>query len=106
MAVHPACSGEIEQHSTVETAGRAKVDVLDRGIETKLGRSKATLKTAVLAFGHLPVHEQSEAILEAKTAIGCRLFALLGEAMGHAGEIEAVELVERWCREHGISFQR
>ena len=95
MGVDPARRGEIEEDAPVETAWRPEVDVLDRRRDAQLGRPEVALQSAVLAVGRLPVDEQAETVLEAEAAIGGRLLTLLGEGVGHAREVEGVELVER-----------
>lgn len=54
---HPARAREVEQLTSIETAWVAEVDVFDTGIESELGRPQLALNTAVLAIGHLAVHE-------------------------------------------------
>ena len=102
VRVHPARAGEIEQLTSIQPTGMAEVDVLDRGIQAQLGGSHVPFEPPVLALGHLAVHEQPQTVFEAETAIGCGLFALLGQTMGHTREIEAVELVEGGTGEHVV----
>ena len=69
----PARRGQIEQDAAVEPPSRPEVDVLDRGRQAELGRPQVALEPTVLPFGHLPVDEQAEPVLERKGpyVVGC-----------------------------------
>jgi uncharacterized Zn-binding protein involved in type VI secretion len=95
MSADPAPGAEIEQRSAVQAAWSTEVHVLDGGGNTQSGDSQVAGQAAVVSVGQFAVHEQPESILEAEVSIGGRPLALLGQAGGHARQIEGVELVER-----------
>ena len=99
MGGHPAARGEIEQHAAVEPGWPGSRCPRSRP-RPELCRAEVALQSPVLPFGRLPVDEEAEAILEARRSIGGGLFALFGKGVGHPGEVERVELVDRRVGQH------
>jgi hypothetical protein len=64
--VDPAAGGQLKHQCLVEPARCAVVQILDTGVVLELGLAQTRLQAPILAFGHLPVDEQAEALLEAK----------------------------------------
>ncbi len=64
-----------------------KVDIFHAGVLTKRGFFKPRLKTAVLAFGHFPIHQQPQTLFEAES-LDVGHFHLLLQGMHHAGKTQ------------------
>jgi hypothetical protein len=104
MGIDPARRGQFEEVPPIESVRRPEVDILHARGQAESRSPKVALQAAVLTIGGLAVDEHAEAVLKAETAIGGGLLTLLGECVGHASEVEGVELVSCRCAEHGSSL--
>jgi hypothetical protein len=94
VRVDPFAAGELLEQSTVETARRAIIDVLDDGVLAQPGIAQAGGQALVAAMGGLAVEQQPQLIgmAERRGVAGGLQF---GEGLRHAGKAELVQLVER-----------
>ncbi len=94
---------ELEEGAAVEAAGRAQVDLLDRGLHPQLGGLQPARQAALLARRMLALDHEAEALGEAELGVtGAR--RLLGERFGHRPEPEVVEALDRECVVHLLPF--
>ena len=100
MVPDPVAGGEAEEDTAIQAALRAEVDVLDTRGVAETGDLEEPREAAVAAREALALEEQREAVLEGETGeIGHAL--LFFERVGHAGEAERVQEVERLLHQHG-----
>ena len=81
------------------TSRGAEVDVFDHGGLAQARFGEAIMEPAVLALGHLAIHQQAESLAEAELLDAGHLQLLL-ERPGHAGQAQGLELVERRVDQH------
>jgi hypothetical protein len=102
MLADPLTARELEEKSTVEAAVGAKVDVLDDGRLAQPGLPQAAGEPFVLAAGRFAIDEQPEPILAAEFA-GIGGVVQLDEGIGHGGEAERPQALDRGVDQHRIS---
>jgi hypothetical protein len=93
VAAHEARLGQGEHLWPLEASPAPEVDVLDDGVGSQLGLLQATLETAVLPLGDLPVDEHPEALLEAERLVVGPL-TLLGEPGGHRHQPQGMKSLD------------
>src|SRR6202023_319841 len=103
VVADPLARAERAEQRAVESAGSAEVDVLDHGGLAQARFGEAVIEPAVLAFGHLAIHERTESLASAELLDATHL-QLLVERPGHAAQAQGLELVERRMDEHTGSF--
>jgi len=98
----PFTARELEEQSPVEPAVGAEIDVLDDGRLAQPGLAQTAGEPLVLAAGRLAVDEQPEPILAAEFA-GIGSVLQLDEGIGHGGEAERAQALDRGMDQHRIS---
>jgi|SRR5450756_293711 len=94
------CASASEDVRTIQPAGAAEVEVLDRGgADPELGRPKIALEASVVPVLGLAVDEQAQALLEGERLVVGPLL-LVGEGARHLAKVQRVELVEGRVDEH------
>src|SRR6202035_4018370 len=94
VLVQPAAAGEAVDQAAVETARSAVVDILEAGGLAQLGKAQTLGERAIVAFDGLAIDQHRLALVEAEAiAVGQAL--LLLERLGHAGEAEAAQRLDR-----------
>src|SRR5947209_10132711 len=102
MLADPFTARELEEESTVEAAVGAEIDVLDDGRLAQPGLAQTAGEPLVLATGRFAVDEQPEPILATEFAgIGSAL--QLDEGIGHGGEAERPQALDRGMDQHRSS---
>lgn len=102
MLADPFTAREVEEESTVEAAVGAKIDVLDDGRLAQPGLAQTAGEPLVLAAGRFAVDEQPEPILAAEFA-GIGSVVQLDKGIGHGGEAERSQALDRGVDQHRIS---
>ena len=102
MVANPLTGRELEEESTVEAAVGAEIDVLNDGRLAQPGLAEAAGEALVLAAGRFAVNEQPEPILAAEFA-GIGSVLQLDEGIGHGGEAERPQALDRGVDQHRIS---
>ena len=102
MVADPLAGGELVEQSAVEAAVGAEVDVLDDGRLAQPGLAQAAGEALVLAAGRLAIDEQPEPILAAQFG-GIGSVLQLDEGIGHGGEAERAQALDRGVDQHRIS---
>jgi hypothetical protein len=95
----PRAAGELEEQATIETAGRAEVDILDAGLMAQTCCPGTGLEPLLPAQRHLPL-EQERQPFGMLQRLGLRLDLEIVEGLGHAVQAEAGEEVERRVDQH------
>ncbi len=102
MLPDPVAGGEAEEDTAIQAALCAEVDVFDtRGVAETRDLEKPR-ESAVAASEALALEQQREAVLKGETR-EIRHALLLFERLGHAGEAERMQEVERLLHQHGRS---
>src|SRR5258708_8337725 len=95
----PTAAGEGVDQAAVETARGAVVDILEAGGLAQPGKTQALGERDVVAFDGLAIDQHGQALVEAEAiAVGQAL--LLLERLGHAGEAQAAQCLDRGV-DHG-----
>src|SRR5438067_12598137 len=102
MVADPLAGRKLEKEGTVEAAVGAEIDVLDDGRLAQPGLAQAAGEPLVLATGRFAVNEQPEPILAAEFA-GIGSVLQLDEGIGHGGEAERAQALDRGMDQHRIS---
>src|SRR5882757_2180592 len=94
VPVQPTAAGERVDEAAVETARGAVVDILEAGGLAQPGKTQALGERDVVAFDGLAIDQHGQALVEAEAiAVGQAL--LLLERLGHAGEAQAAQCLDR-----------
>src|SRR5438046_9102164 len=102
MVSDPLAARKLEKEGTVEAAVGAEIDVLDDGRLAQPGLAQAAGEPLVLAAGRFAIDEQPEPILAAEFAdVGSVL--QLDKGIGHGGEAERPQALDRGMDQHRIS---
>jgi len=102
MVTDPFAARKLEEESAVEVAVGAEVDVLDDGRLAQPGLAQPAGEPLVLAAGRFAVDEQPEPILAAEFA-GVGSVLQLDKGIGHGGETERPQALDRGMDQHRIS---
>lgn len=101
MLADPVATGEAEEDGAIEPARGLEVEVFHRGGEAQGGQLEQAGEAAIGAGCDLAFEEQGEAIFEGE-GVEIGLAPLLIEGLGHAGEAEFVQAVNRLLEQHGF----
>src|SRR5271166_6101485 len=100
----PAAQRQLLEQRTVQTARRAVIDILDRGVVSQPGVAQARTQSAVLPVGEFTVEQQAEPFGVIELG-GARAGGQFLESARHADKAKLAQLVERGMGQQRISPQ-
>jgi hypothetical protein len=104
VLVQPTAAGEAVDQAAVETARGAVVDILEAGGLAQPGKAQALGERGVVALDGLAIDQYRQALVEAE-AITVGQALLLLERLGHAGEAQAAQRLDRGMdHDHSLLF--
>jgi hypothetical protein len=100
MVSDPVAGGKSEEDRFLDTPGCFEINVLDAGLEFKLGLLEKSFETSILSPGPLTVNQETKAFIEGEALEG-RLLGLFFKSFSHAKKVHAIEFVKGLFVEHG-----